>query len=204
MMDLTEDRLVISKSLSDLDETVVAFTTLLDQNDITYAIVSGYLAILTGRSRGTEDIDVLLEPLSENRTGELTDEFEADGYWGTAMPLDEMYAMLSNGSRIRVAEEDRLVPNFELFFATSEFEQRVLTNRLTAEVGGEEIAVSPIEEQIAYKLRLAQDQGVTTGKDFEDALHLYVTFDGQFNRSKLEDLVEDLGVTEYYDELRDA
>lgn len=40
------------------------------------------------------------------------------------------------------------------------------------------------------------------GKDFEDVLHLYLTFEVEFNFERLESYVEQLGVEDYYAELR--
>ena len=203
-MELSEDRLVVSKTLTELDRDVIEFAEALDERDVSYVIVSGYLAILTGRSRSTEDVDVILEPLSEAETERLVETLKDRGYWGMAMPLDSTYEMLSEGDRIRVAEEGEMIPNFEVWFADSTLERAVLGDPLTAEVGGETLNVSPIERQIAYKLHLAQGADSVTGKDFEDALHLYSTFEEQLNREELERYVKELGVKGYYDELRNA
>lgn len=43
--------------------------------------------------------------------------------------------------------------------------------------------------------------GTTNGKDFEDALHLYLTFEDPSKLEQLEAYVEQLGVEEYYAEL---
>jgi hypothetical protein len=85
---------------------------------VEYVIVSGYVAILTGRSRSTEDIDVILELLSETETEQLVTELKNQGYWGMAMPLNEMYSMLSEGSRIRIriAEDGEM---YKLYEATA-------------------------------------------------------------------------------------
>jgi hypothetical protein len=85
---------------------------------VEYVIVSGYVAILTGRSRSTEDIDVILESLSETETEQLVTELKNQGYWGMAMPLNEMYSMLSEGSRIRIriAEDGEM---YKLYEATA-------------------------------------------------------------------------------------
>ena len=53
-----------------------------------------------------------------------------------------------------------------------------------------------------HKLRLAKGAGTTDGKDFEDALHLYLTFEDQFKSEQLQAYVEQLGVEDYYAELR--
>lgn len=193
-MELTNDALTISRTLSDLDTDVLEFTQVLDSCDVDYVIVSGYVAILTGRSRATEDIYVVIEPLSESETEQLVAEFKANGYWGMAMPLDEMHSMLDEGSRIRIAEDGEMYPNFETWFVSNEVEREAISNALTVELGESEIRISPIELQIAYKLRHAQAAGTTTGKDFEDALHLYLTFEEQFNTEKLVQYVGELGV----------
>lgn len=44
---------------------------------------------------------------------------------------------------------------------------------------------------------------ITSGwKGFEDALHLYLTFEEDFKLERLESYVEQLGVEDYYAELR--
>ncbi len=200
-MELSDDTLSVSRELSKLDKDVLEFTRILDACDVDYVIVSGYVAILTGRSRSTEDIDVILQSLSETATAQLVSELKTQGYWGMAMPLDEMYSMLSDGSRIRVAEDGQMFPNFELWFVSNDAEREALSNPLTVVFDEGQIDISPLELQIAYKLRLAHAADSLSGKDFEDALHLYLTFEGQFNTERLEMYVNELGVQDYYAEL---
>lgn len=201
-MELSDDTLTVSRELSALDKDVLAFTGVLESCDVNYVIVSGYVAILTGRSRSTEDIDIILESLSETETEQLVTELKDRGYWGMAMPLDEMYSMLSEGSRIRIAEDGAMYPNFETWFVSNDVEREALSNPLTVMFDEGQIEISPLELQIAYKLRLAQASDSLNGKDFEDALHLYLTFEERFNTEQLEMYVTELGVEEYYAELR--
>jgi len=70
-MELSEDTLTLSRERSILDEDVIEFTNVLDAYDVEYVIVSGYVAILTSRSRSTENVDVVLEPLSRAETERL-------------------------------------------------------------------------------------------------------------------------------------
>jgi len=200
-MELSDDTLTVSRELSALDEDVLTFTQVLDDCNVAYVIVSGYVAVLTGRSRSTEDIDVILESLSESETELLISELNERGYWGMAMPLEEMYSMLSEGSRIRIAEEGEMYPNFETWFVSNDVEREGLSNPLTVEFDEGQIEISPLELQIAYKLRLAQAADSLSGKDFEDALHLYLTFEERFNTEQLETYVKELGVEDYYAEL---
>lgn len=201
-MELTSDTLTISRELSALDRDVLAFTRVLDDCGVDYVIVSGYVAILTGRSRSTEDVDVILESLSKSETTKLVTTLKDRDYWGMAMPLDEMYSTLGEGDRIRIAEEGQMYPNFETWFVSNDVEREALSNPLTVEFDEGRISVSPLELQLAYKLRLAQAADSLSGKDFEDALHLYLTFEGRFNTEQLERYVTALGVEEYYAELR--
>ncbi|MWV38821.1 hypothetical protein [Natrialba sp. INN-245] len=203
-MELSDERLSLSRTLSELDQEVIEFTRVLNSCDVNYVIVSGYVAILTGRSRATEDIDVILEPLSKTETEQLVSVLKDSGYWGMAMPLDDMYSLLSDEDRIRIAEDGEMFPNFETWFVSNDLEREALDNALTVEFDDSQIAVSPIELQIAYKLRLAQQAGSLHGKYFEDALHLYFTFEEQFNTEELEVYVTELGVEDYYAELKRA
>lgn len=201
-MELSDDTLTVSRELSALDKDVLEFTGILESCDVNYVIVSGYVAILTGRSRSTEDIDIILESLSETETEQLVTELKNHGYWEMAMPLDEMHSMLSEGSRIRIAEDGAMYPNFETWFVSNDVEREALSNPLTVMFDEGEVEISPLELQIAYKLRLAQASDSLNGKDFEDALHLYLTFEERFNTEQLETYVNELGVEEYYAELR--
>lgn len=201
-MELDEGTLTIARERSELDEEVIQFTSILDDRGVDYVIVSGYVAILTGRSRGTEDVDIVLERLSAAETEALAETLRDRGYWGVAMPLDEMEAMLSGGDRMRIAEDGEIIPNFELWFVHNDVEREALTESLPVELGDDRIEISSIELQIAFKLRLARQGGTTSGKDFEDALHLFRTFDEQLNTEQLEAYIDDLGVEDYYDELQ--
>lgn len=91
------------------------------------------MAILTGRSRATEDIDIILESLSEADTKRLVSTLKDRGYWGMAMPLDEMYSMLNEGDRIRIAEDGEMHPNFEVWFVSNDVEREAISHPLTVE-----------------------------------------------------------------------
>ncbi|MFB6178649.1 MAG: hypothetical protein ABEI77_02860 [Halorientalis sp.] len=95
-----------------------------------------------------------------------------------------------------------MYPNFEVWLVSNAVEREALSTAITAEIGESRVSISRIELQIAYKLRLAQGIGSTEAKDFEDALHLYLTFEDQFKKERLEAYVEQLGVEDYYAELR--
>lgn len=53
--------LTVGREPNKLDELAVEFSSMLEELDVDHAFVAGYVAILVGRSRSTEDIDVLVE-----------------------------------------------------------------------------------------------------------------------------------------------
>jgi hypothetical protein len=63
---------------------------------------------------------------------------------------------------------------------------------------GSRITSVEIERKIVHSVPISP----MDGKDFEDVLHLYLTFEVEFNFERLESYVEQLGVEDYYAELR--
>lgn len=195
-IELHDDTLVVDREPNGLDDLAIQFSSILDGVGIDHVFVSGYIAILTGRARATEDIDVLLERMSSEKIDRLVEELEADGMWGPAMPLHAMEEMLEDN--IWVARDDEMVPHLEVKFVTDEYDRASLEDRLTARFTSHdvELPIGPLELQIAYKLYL------DAPKDFEDAVHLYATFEESLSTRDLEEWVRDLDVRDQYDRLR--
>jgi hypothetical protein len=194
-MEFEEDAVSIEKEPSALDELILDVTDVLDDLGIRYAVVSGYVAVLLGRSRATEDIDVITESFSEATADELASRLREAGYWGSAMPLDSTYEMLSDESIVRVAEDGHRVPNVELKFATDEYDRASLENTIAIRLNDRELRAGELELQIAYKLHLGSQ------KDFEDAVYLYELAEPTLNMQKLESYARDLGVEQEYEQL---
>jgi len=195
-MEFTDDGVVIDKPLNELDELVVDVSDALETVGVEHVVVSGYVAVLFGRSRATEDIDVITERFDRETADRLAEELHDRGYWESAMPLDDLFETLSDDLPIRVAEDGHRVPNVELKFATDEYDQTSLRNALRVSLSGTEIRVVSLEFQIAYKLSMGAQ------KDYEDALYLYEVAGNNLNTRALESHVQELGVEEAYDKLR--
>jgi predicted nucleotidyltransferase len=86
---LRDGELVVERSANELDELAIDVSRVLSELGIEHVFIAGYLAILTGRARSTEDIDVIVERLSEEETTRLVGELEDRNYWGPAMSLTE-------------------------------------------------------------------------------------------------------------------
>ena len=87
--------LSVDREPNQLDELAIGFSQILDQLGIEHVYVAGYVSILAGRARSTEDVDVLIEPLDEATAAEVATTLTTEGYWGPAMPLDSLHEMLT-------------------------------------------------------------------------------------------------------------
>jgi hypothetical protein len=176
------------KTLNALDKFVLAFSRILEKY-VDYVIVGGYVAILFGRSRGTEDVDVIVRRMEHSEFLLLYNELRGKGYYfvNPGEP-SELYRMLDGGLRARVTVEGTVIPNFELKFAESELDEYSLDNRIAVVFDDERVYVPPIELQIAYKLYLGSE------KDIEDAVYLWEVFKEHLDLRLLRKFMEILGV----------
>ena len=157
--------------------------------DINYAVVSGYVAILFGRSRLSEDIDILVEKMNYGEFLKLWNSLSED-FWCiiTDDPENAYKRYLLSNTAIRFALKDEVIPNIELKLPKTEMEEWVIENAIEAMVGNERIKVSNIEAQIAFKLYLGSE------KDIEDAIHLYSLFKEGLNEKLLQKFINALNM----------
>jgi hypothetical protein len=197
-MEFDDDEVRIDKPPSDLDRLVLDVASVLDEVGVDYAVVSGYVVVLFGRARATEDVDVIVERFDADTGAELAERLADAGYWGPAMPLADLHGTLADDLPVRVAEDGHRVPNVELKFPTDRFDRASVRETVTVRFDDETVTVGNLELQIAYKLHM------DTPKDFEDALYLHEVAEPTLNTRTLEEYVDDLDVGDAYDRLRDA
>lgn len=184
-------RIKLSKELLKLDEFVLSFIKLLDASGIKYVVVSGYVGIFFGRSRNTEDVDILIERCSKEKFLKfwnlVTAGFEC---MNAASPEKAYLDYLEQNSSLRFHLKDAFIPNIELKFIKNELDKFTLENRI--EILLNEIHVlffSPLEMQIAYKLYLGSE------KDLEDARFIYKLFFNNLDKKLLNDMLSVLKVS---------
>lgn len=197
-IDLRNGTLLVERKPNRLDELAIEFSGVLDRFEIEHVYVAGYVAILAGRARSTDDVDVLIERIDEPTAAELAATLDDEGFWGPAMPLTSMYEMLDNDDNAWVAPTNQVTPHLEVKFTRDEFDRASLKRSLTASIGGETIPIGPLELQIAYKLHLG------TQTDIEDAVHLFTLFEESLSVSQLETWATRLDVEAEYERLRRA
>lgn len=116
--------------------------------DIEHVYIAGYVSILAGRARSTEDVDVLIERIDEEAADELAVTLDEEKVWGPAIPLTSMYETLDNGDNIWIAPEDQVTPHLEVKFARDEFDRASLENAITARIGGEALTENPRRRRV--------------------------------------------------------
>lgn len=197
-IELTDSTLEVGREPNRLDDLAISFNNILDRFGIDHVYVAGYVAILAGRARSTEDVDILIEEIDSDTADDLVSTLESEGYWGPAMPLSAMYEMLANGDSTWLAPNDQVTPHLEVKFVRDEFDRASLENALTARIGDQEVPIGPLELQIAYKLALGSQ------KDIEDAVHLFLLFEESLSVARLETWVTKLEVESEYERLKRA
>jgi hypothetical protein len=194
-MEFTDEGIVVEKEPCTLDELILGVAAVLERVGVQYVVVSGYVAVLLGRARATEDIDVLTERFDADTADTLASRLREAGYWGSAMPLDDLHVTLADDLPVRVAQSGDRVPNVELKFVADEFDRRSLSDTISVTFGDQTLRVVRPELQIAYKL------GMSADRDFEDARYLYETVGDALSEERLETYVDQLGVRTQYDRL---
>ena len=182
--------IVFNRELSDLDNLVIRFVRLLEKNSVDYVIISGYIAILFGRSRNTEDVDMFLQEMDFEEFNPWWNSLVKNGFEClNAFNADEAYhEFLKRGTALRFAEKGGVIPNFEVKFPLYPHNRYALQHKLVVMLNGNPINTSELEMQIAFKLKLG------SVKDFEDARHLYNVFKEHLNHGLLARHVNELKV----------
>src|SRR3990170_5638172 len=189
----TKEGIEFKKELNDLDKLVIDFVKVLDDSEVRYAIVSGYVAILFGRSRSSEDIDIIIESIGKNKFGivweGLSKKFECII---TANREDAYNTYLSVSHPVRFSRKGKFIPNIEVKFPKVELDEWTLGNRKRVLLNGKILYISPMELQIPFKLFLGSD------KDIEDAKHLYNIFKNNINMNLLRQFLKKLNKEEIF------
>ncbi len=158
-------------------------------NHTPYVIVSGYIAILLGRTRSTEDIDILI-PFSEpDAFIALHDDLLHQYEFINSEPASGLYSLLVSGSGIRLCEKDSFIPNIEIKFVIHESDAYSFEHRKRLLIQGKPFFISPFEIQIAYKLWLGSE------KDLEDAIFIYEVTRDLIDEEVFLDFCNSFGVT---------
>ncbi|MBW2976901.1 hypothetical protein KY347_05635 [Candidatus Woesearchaeota archaeon] len=168
----------LDKEINELDRFVIRFIDILEKYT-NYVIVSGYVAILLGRDRATEDIDIIIPKTDKAGLKRLLDALVKEGYWClNSSDLDDLYDLLMSKHSIRFGIEPDVSPNVEIKFSKDLYDNIALKNPVIIRMGNRKIKASFLELQIAYK-----EEVLKSNKDLEDARHIRLIAKGHLNEN---------------------
>ena len=183
----------LDKELNKLDLFAIEFTSILNKLNIKYVLISGYVAILFGRARNSEDIDIFVDNLDLNKFGLLWNELNAKFGCINCNDLKEAFSnYFSVGESLRFSKNGNSVPNFEMKIVKSSLDRWSLTNRKKIILNGNIMYISPIELQVPFKIFLGSD------KDIEDAKHLFILFKEKLDHNLMNIFVRKLKIEELF------
>lgn len=150
-----------------------------------YIIVSGFLAIATGRSRATQNIDMILERISKQKFSDLHSDLVKQGF--SCIQSDDPcelyeYYLKENGS-IRYIFNKQMLPEMEVKFAKDALDDSQIKTRIKIPLTGVDVWFSTVEMSIAFK-----EEYLKSEKDMEDAKHLRIVFQEQINERRINDI----------------
>ncbi len=172
------DRQISDRSI--LDKFCEEFCAIVEKH-CKYIIVSGFLVIASGRTRGTEDIDMIIEKLDQTRFQSLFTELEQTGFdCMQTTNMNEAYDYLNENLSLRFTWKNKSLPEMEMKFAKDMLDIYQLTNRVKIPLTGLDIWFSTININIAFKEELLKSP-----KDMEDAKHLRIVYREQVDEQEI-------------------
>lgn len=166
-----------------LDKFAEKFCAIVEKH-ARYIVCSGFVAIAHGRARGTEDIDMIVEKISENNFIALHEDLIAHGF--VCIQSDnpeEIYDdYLKNKLSVRyvLKSEGYFPPEMEIKFPKDSLDEEQLKERVKFPLTGLDIYFSSVESNIAFKEELLKSD-----KDMEDARHLRIIYESKFDEDKI-------------------
>lgn len=172
--------IITDREIGELDRFATEFLQILEKY-VDYVVISGYVSILLGRTRATEDIDVFIKPIDKKILSNLYKELKERGFWClNAEDENEIFSYLKDGYAVRFAKTKHGTPNFEVKFPKDKLDEETFDTFITVIHPEFKIKISSLERQIAFKKYY-----LSSYKDIDDALHLEKLFNGKIDYGKV-------------------
>ena len=168
------DRTILDKFCNDFCKITEKYTK--------YIVVSGFVAIASGRVRGTEDIDIIIERIKKNAFIKLHNELTKNKF--VCMQSDdpeEIYVgYLDTYLNMYYTYKNQLVPQIELKFVKDDLDEYQMKTREKLPLTGLDVWFSSINMNIAFK-----EEYLKSDKDLEDAKHLRIIYSEKVDEKEI-------------------
>lgn len=190
--------MVLERSIGDrniLDKFAEDFCEIVEKH-CRYIIVSGFVAISHGRTRATEDIDMIIEKIDFLTFFRLHQDLISGGFEAIQSEKPEVLfkEYLLNGISIRYTRKGEHLPEMEVKLAKDSLDEIQLKTRAKLSLTGLDVYFSSIEMNIAFKEELLKSD-----KDMLDAKQLREVYLGKINEEeiiKIKELIRELRLKE--------
>jgi len=184
-----KQEITLDRELGNLDKLVIEFIRILEKH-AEYVIISGYVSILLGRTRITEDIDIFIKEMSFEQFSKLYRELQEKGFWCiNAEKPESVYDYLKTCKAVRFALEGTSVPNFEVGFPKRKIDSETFGDFITVITNNVKLKISSLERHIAFKRHYLESD-----KDVEDSIHIEEIFKGKINYEKVNKLKKSIEI----------
>jgi hypothetical protein len=166
-----------------LDKFCIDFCRIVE-NYVQYVVVSGFVAISSGRSRATEDIDIIVEKMDLKMFNKFHNELKDNNF--VCMQSDsvaEIYGYLIKNLSVRYTYRDQPLPEMELKFVKDKLDELQINEKVKLELTGLDIWFSSVNMNIAFKEELLKSE-----KDLKDAEHLRKIYPELVDENKIDSL----------------
>jgi len=164
---IAKEKIEIDREISDLDRFALEFTSIVKKH-ISYVIISGYVSILLGRARASEDIDIIIPKIDFPAFQSLLQDLKKHGFSCLNAEKDtDIFNYLEDNLPIRFAYHKRIIPNIEMKWVKNKFDERALRKTIEVILPEGTLCISHLELQIAFK-----EAVLKSPKDIQDARHL--------------------------------
>lgn len=181
------ETIAINRELNELDFFVRDFLKILKKH-CDYLIVSGFVSISTGRTRGTEDIDILIKKPEKKHFKELFRDLIKNNFWCyQGDSAESLFPYIQEMQSIRFARKGEIFPNMEVIFIDESKPAKYyeFNNPQKIKISDFEFKIPSLEFEILYK------EIVLAGKkDLEDAKHLRTFFKEILDNKKFKECRE--------------
>ena len=183
--DKEKGEIILDKVLNNLDKFASDFFKIaVKYTDC--VIISGYVSILLGRSRATEDVDIFIKKISKENFYLLYNDLISNGFWCINSDNPEtLFDYLKENLAIRFARGKIPLPNMEVKFPKDKLDEDAFEDSIRVKLPNGEIKISSIERHIAFKKYFLGSE-----KDDEDALHIEELFKEDIDYEKIKKLHE--------------
>jgi hypothetical protein len=167
-----------------LDKFCIDFCSVVEKH-ARYIIVSGFLAIASGRTRGTEDIDMIIEKMDKKGFIKMHNDLIKHQFvcMQSADPEIVYDDYLTQKASVRYTYKDEPIPEMEIKFAKDELDTYQIKTRIKIPLTGLDIWFSSVNMNIAFK-----EEYLKSDKDLEDARHLRIVYAEQISEDEIRNI----------------